>query len=964
MSNPISVLIIETSKDVVRLLKDVFSMGQLNATVTQALTPSEGLQYLAEHCYDVLLFSDQFDDGQLAHITALHPDLPLVTLTKSESAAQSFRNPGQAVQEWLPVGSTDILAAARKVQLAIHKKRSELELEGAQRNIDRLADLADTAMFALDSEGRILSANRAAKSILNLDDSDLLNNSVLSWFDNTSAGLLQSLLASDSFDDKAGFTAFQIGLLQPRKAQAPKKAEAIKIEFALAYGLLSSHNTYCLIFRELTKRSTLESQIKTTLYVHNAVAHLNTVREQNLPLSDKLGHVLGVLENMPYCNSQILTGMGLLIVNDRKDLVCFGIALSEEHKQRAFALARQESHGALYFYDSQLNYYGFTLKAAGPEPLGLLLLKEKPELLNNTNTQRSTQFRLLLGTIAQMINEHFSQRKVRRLSTAIEQSPAGVIITDSDGNIQYTNEAVTAMTGYGKSEMLGKNPRLLKSGLMEEDFYTDLWSTIKQGKIWKGEVKNRRKDGITYWESMLIAPVESPDESHLNFIAIKENIDQRKQYEQQLVSLATRDALTGLPNRTLLNDRLDQALALARRYKDGLTLLLVDLDDFNTVNNQHGHQAGDELLITLATRLKQGLRESDTVGRQGGDEFLIILPRLCASGIIQAITDSIINALKLPYKLWNAQLVIPCSIGIATCLEGEISSGELHRRADLAMYKAKQTKGHSSHFFDASLGAELDLRIWFRGAISKAAANDELSIHYQPQIDIKTEAISGTEALLRWQHPEKGTISPAEFIPLAEEFGNIVDLGNWVIEEVCRQLSQWLACGYHPPRIAINLSARQLLVDNFLNSFLLNLEKYNVPAQLLEVEITESEIMQYPEQAARLLDGLRNRGISVAIDDFGTGYSSLSHLKRLPLDTLKVDRSFIDDITSDHNSRTIASTIIDLGHNLGMKILAEGVETKEQLVLLEQLGADEYQGFYYSQAVAAEEFQKRLVRHH
>jgi len=946
-SNSIRLLIVEPSEAVVRLLKDALLMGALSASVKQAKTPGEGLQYLAEDPCDLLLFSARFGVEPLRDFIQLYPDLPVIALTGSQSEFAWLQSSVPGLLDNLPADSTGILSVGRKVQLAVHRKLTDQHQKNAQENIDRLGNLSGEAFIALDQEGQLLSVNESAENMLGKPDSEVLGSPFSQWFEQPTATVVGSLLSAR---DRTGFTPFQLGMLKTGRG------ECTRIEFSVGCWHTESSAASCLIIRDLSVRRALETQIKSTLSVQSAVSHLNTLREQNLPLADKLSHIADALQELPCLVSDSLSGIGLIIRDDRDYLISHvcGPAVSDDDKQGAFAQVLHESHGVFYFHDQYNNRFGFALKAAGAEPLGFLLLNEKPGLLQTV--ELTSQLRLLLCTIALMVREHLARGQISRLSTAIEQSPAGVVITDSDGSIEYANRAVSAMTGYSKSELLGQNPRVLKSGLVAEEVYSTLWSTICQGKIWQGEIRNRRKDGVIYWESMLIAPVEAPDESRQNFIAIKENIDQRKQAEQQLVKLATHDSLTGLPNRTLLNDRLEQALADTRRYGEGFTLLLIDLDDFSLINNQHGHQTGDELLKIIAARLSAGQRKSDTVGRQGGDEFLMILPRLSSPKAIKTVVKSIISRMKKTCTLWNAQLAVSCSIGIATCEKDDVSASEIYRRADLAMYEAKKTKGHSSRFFDESLGNRLDQRIWFREAISQAAGNGELALHYQPQIDLITGKVSGAEALLRWTHPAKGPVSPAEFIPLAEEFGIITDLGDWVIEEVCRQLRQWLDSDRQPPRIAINLSARQLLGDGLLNSLQTAVQQNDIPAGLLEAEITESEIMQYPEHAAEVLRSLRQQGISLAVDDFGTGYSSLSYLKRLPLDKLKIDRSFVTDIVNDSDSRTIATTIIDLGHNLGLKILAEGVEEPEQLILLHELGADEYQGYYCSPALPADEF--------
>ncbi len=682
-----------------------------------------------------------------------------------------------------------------------------------------------------------------------------------------------------------------------------------------------------------------------------------------------------------------------------------------------------------------------------------------------------------------------AEAELRKLGRALEQSPVSVVITDTDGTIEYVNPKFEAISGYRAEEAIGQNPRILKGSDSDPDFYREMWATLRAGHEWRGTFHNRRADGTRYWESASISPLRDDNGVVTHYIAVKEDITERRQAEEQLrmsaavfettaegimvtdadgrirsvnpafcritgyqpeevvgkpgtllhaehdhgplhrdiqqavkrdgswsgevwqrrrdgslypawLSVAAirnhgdssysqvavfsditqrkederriryqanYDTLTRLPNRTLLLDRLTQAIASARREHWLLGLMFIDLDHFKGINDTFGHATGDRLLQQVGERIRKAVRESDTVARFGGDEFVVLLQDLGKAGDTAAVAEQIIGALSAPFQMHGREIYIGASIGITLFPEDAGDADTLLQNADMAMYDAKESGRNRYQFFTPSMQEQVQQRLGLEQDLRLALERGELELHYQPIVETGTQRPVSTEALLRWRHPRRGLVSPAEFVPVAEETGLIGPIGKWVLTTACHQLANWRAAGLDGLRVSVNLSGRQR--DSGLGGADLDrlLRETGLPGDALNLEITENLLMDDTQESIAWLTELKERGITLSVDDFGTGYSSLSYLKRFPVDVIKIDRSFVMDLPDDKDDVRLVEAIVAMGRSLGHRLVAEGVETRAQMKVLERLGCHYQQGYLFSPPLPAEQchhwLRKRLTRY-
>ncbi len=553
-----------------------------------------------------------------------------------------------------------------------------------------------------------------------------------------------------------------------------------------------------------------------------------------------------------------------------------------------------------------------------------------------------------------------SETEMRKLSSAIAQTADAVMITDRQGIIEYVNPAFETMTGYVRADVIGAGSNILKSGRQGETFYQRLWSTILAGEPFSDVLVNRRKDGTLYYEEKTITPLKDTYGSITHFVSTGRDITERMQTQEQLQYLAQHDALTELPNRVLLLDRLKQGLARARWHRRLVAVLFVDLDRFKTINDTLGHEVGDRLLQQLADRFRRSVREGDTVARFGGDEFVILLDDVADESDIAAIAKKVLETLAPPFEIDDQRLYITASIGISLYPNDGEDSGILLKHADIAMYRAKELGKNTYQFFAADMSARAFERLSLETRLRHALERNEFVLQYQPQIDVATGRIVGVEALLRWQHPDFGLVLPGDFIASLEETGQIAPVGDWVLTTACAQLRAWHSAGYQDLQMAVNLSPRQLQSDGFAARTKNTLAIFDIPPSRLELEITENVLLRQAGMAHDALEGLRVLGVRLAIDDFGTGYSSLAYLQRFSIDTLKIDRSFVHDIPGDPDDSAITTAIAALARSLQLTIVAEGVETVAQRDFLRQLGCTIMQGHLFSRPLPPEEVSRLL----
>jgi diguanylate cyclase (GGDEF)-like protein/PAS domain S-box-containing protein len=541
------------------------------------------------------------------------------------------------------------------------------------------------------------------------------------------------------------------------------------------------------------------------------------------------------------------------------------------------------------------------------------------------------------------------------IAKAVEQSKEGLIVTDTQGNIVKVNQAFTEISGYPETDVLGNNARLLSSGRHDPAFFQALWSALDAQCHWAGEIWNRRKDGTPYLQLTSISRLDDEAGRPMNYIASFSDITESKAAEEQARRLAHFDPLTGLPNRTLLAERATQALRLVRRNGSSLALMYIDLDHFKNINDSLGHAVGDGVLVAVAARFQAALREQDTLSRAGGDEFVLLLPDTDAAGAAHVAQKLLLLATQ-SYRVGQHELTITPSIGIALCPADGADYSALAQSADAAMYRAKQGGRNGFAFHTADMQAQSARLLQLENALRRALERGELSLHYQPQLCRDGRRIVGAEALLRWQHPELGAVSPAEFIPIAESSGLITSIGEWVLRTATRQLRTWLDEGMEPLTLAVNLSAVQFRQPNLVETVTRILDEAGIAPERLELELTESVASDDPVAAVTVMNELHARGVRMSIDDFGTGYSSLSYLKRFKVYKLKIDRSFVGGVTESSEDQAIVTAIINLAGSLGMRTIAEGVETEAQARFLRERGCDEMQGYWFGRPLTAQQF--------
>lgn len=561
------------------------------------------------------------------------------------------------------------------------------------------------------------------------------------------------------------------------------------------------------------------------------------------------------------------------------------------------------------------------------------------------------------------ITEYKIAEEQLRIAAAVFATHEAIVVTDADANIIRVNQAFEDITGYSSADALGKNPRILKSGHHDKGFYKAMWQQLLASGSWKGEIWDRRKTGEIYPKWLSISVVRDDAGNITHYVSSFTDISERKASEERVRHLAYHDPLTGLANRFSLHERLTQALDLAVRNKRLLAIMLLDLDHFKIINDTLGHPTGDQLLIQVAQRLSSSVRHSDFVARLGGDEFVIMLPEIDASGDVAHVADKILKSLSEPYLINGQELRTSPSIGICLYPEDATEDQDLIKKADVAMYHAKANGRGNYQFFNEGMQQAALKRIRIERDLRVALVKQQFMLHYQPQLDLTTGQLVAVEALVRWQHPEHGMVSPMEFIPIAEETGLIIPIGDWVIQEACRQLAQWRTGGINHIRMSVNLAASQFSDRDLPARIQEILAQYDLPSGSLDLEVTESMTMKSPTDTVAMMKVLTGHGQSLSIDDFGTGYSSLAYLKLFPISTLKIDRSFVKDIETDADDASICDITVLLAHKLGMKVVAEGVETEAQLKYLLSIGCEKIQGYLISRPLPADQME-RFIRSH
>ncbi|MBT4889472.1 MAG: EAL domain-containing protein [Rhodospirillales bacterium] len=555
-----------------------------------------------------------------------------------------------------------------------------------------------------------------------------------------------------------------------------------------------------------------------------------------------------------------------------------------------------------------------------------------------------------------------SEENLKLAHKVIDAAPDAIMIVSADGKIETVNPAFTTLTEYLPHEVIGKNPSILASGAHDKEFYSDMWRVLHETGSWRGEVWNRRKSGGTFPEWLSITVIRDEMDNISRYASIFSDISERKEKEERIKNLAYFDVLTGLPNRQLFNDRLAQSVSSTMHQDTLAALLVLNLDLFKRINDSFGHYTGDRVLEVISQRLKLLVRSEDTLSRLSGDEFAILMPIVDASNEAINLARRIVDEVSIPIDVEDREIFLTASVGVALCPDDGIEAEILLKNAFAATHRAKKIGRNCYQLYSSSLNALAVERMEMETFLRRAPEKNEFHLEYQPKVDMLKGRVAGVEALVRWNHPMLGRVMPSDFIQLAEDIGMIHVMGEWVLRESCRQATEWSNKGFDPMHVAVNVSARQFERGNFLNIVKDTLNVSGLAPENLELELTESTLMENMEDVISILGELRNIGVKVSIDDFGTGYSSLSYLKRMPIDCLKIDQSFVSDMDNNEDDASIVSTIIAMARSLNMSVIAEGVETKAQLGLLAEQGCEEIQGYLISRPVSSSDIETMLDR--
>jgi diguanylate cyclase (GGDEF)-like protein/PAS domain S-box-containing protein len=558
----------------------------------------------------------------------------------------------------------------------------------------------------------------------------------------------------------------------------------------------------------------------------------------------------------------------------------------------------------------------------------------------------------MVGAWLDVTDRRLAEERSNVIAQVFESSQEGIFITDAHSRFLSVNRAFTHITGYGMDELEGQTPSVLRSDRQDKAFYRDMWQEISATGRWEGEIWNRRKNGDIYPEWLVISAITDAQQQPVQYLGIFSETSSRKDAEERIQRLVNYDSLTNLPNRALLFDRAKVAFAAASRNHTHATVMHLNVDHFRHINEAFGHEAGDAVLQVLAQRLVQHLKPGDTVSRLSGDDFIILLPHTNAQEASN-IALRLMAAVQEPLDVAGEDLRITTSVGVAEFPENGEDLTHLAQAAETAVVQAKQEGRNTIRFFSAALHRQVQDAMALERDLQHAVERQQLVVHYQPQVNADTERVVGIEALVRWQHPERGLVPPALFIPVAEKAGLIRQIGDWVLNQALSDCATWSAQGLPAVPVAVNLSMAQFRDEHLCDTISDALARSGVPAQMLELELTESVAMEDSEFTIATIDSLKKLGVALSIDDFGTGYSSLSYLKRFDIDKLKIDQSFVHDLTVDADDEAIVGAVIQLAHSLGLKTIAEGVETRAQVAFLHGRGCDEFQGYLFSRPVPA-----------
>lgn len=809
-----------------------------------------------------------------------------------------------------------------------HRKQAAIALQESEERYRLLLALSPDAIF-VHHEGVMVMANRSALRLFGAEREEQLLG--LPWtarvhpdFHEIVRGWLQQVQAADGLS--------MLPAMEQRHLRVD--GSVVEVEVTASTIPMAEGRAVLLVARDITRRKANEMQLKTLLVqqealLDNAIVGIVLLKQRViLQCNRRFEEMFG------YGEGEMLGYTTRIFYLSDEDYEAIG--------ERAYSAL---DRGEVYLEEIQLKrkdgsiFWGY--------------LHGRALDLNQPNNGS-------VWIYTDQTRQKQAQEHLQLTASVFENAAEGIMITDADNVILAINRAFTEITGYAAEEVVGKNPELLNSGRQDAAFYQQMWQTLNQESQWRGEIWNRRKNGEVYPELLSISLIKNASGRITHYVAVFSDIAEKKRSESQLSFLAHHDPLTELPNRVLFTDRLDHDIHRAVRDNTQLAVLFIDLDHFKSVNDTLGHPLGDELLQIIARQLVQTVRASDTLARLGGDEFILLIEDITGIQDTVLIAQKLLNVFTQPFTLSGYDLYLSASIGISVYPTDGQESHELIKNAEAAMYQAKAKGRNTYHYYAREMTADAVERLQLESMLRRSIERNELIVYFQPQVDFASGALIGAEALVRWQHPSFGLIPPIKFIPLAEETGFISALGEWVLRDACLKLKIWRAAGYQLPKVSVNLSIKQFERGDVVRLVEKILAGTGLPPECLELEITESFIVKADEAFGFVAD-LRSLGIHLSVDDFGTGYSSLMYLKKLPIQKLKIDRSFVMDIGRDANNEAIVRTIIALARNLGLAVIAEGVETRAQADFLLSEGCPEGQGYYYDKPLPEEEFVERWL---
>lgn len=579
------------------------------------------------------------------------------------------------------------------------------------------------------------------------------------------------------------------------------------------------------------------------------------------------------------------------------------------------------------------------------------------KLLDRWNKHDTSLLNLVAEIVSNALQRYAAQENLLTLSRAVEQSMSSVIIFTPEAEVKYVNKKFEEVTGYTSNELIGKSLHDFEQVDGFKDRFTEVLKTVMSGNEWRGEVVNRKKDGNPLWEYVVISPIKNSEGETKHILSVREDITQKKEFEDKLVYQANYDDLTGVPNRALAYDRLSESMTRAPLNKESVAAIIIGLDTFKKVNETLGHNVGDQLLIEASLRLKHYVPELGTLARLGGDEFLIILP-IDHDDYAEIVASRILDSFAEPFLLGEHEVTVTASMGISISPNDSDDPNTILRNAGSAMHRAKDSGRNNFQFYAEEMHKDALKRVQMEGYLRRALEFDELELYYQPIVDTISQKVIGAEALLRWNNPHLGQVSPVDFIPLAEDIGLIVPMGEWILKVACKQAAKWQDQKNAPAYVSVNVSVRQFKGQNFGRVVKETLEETKLDASRLKIEVTESLLVdeELGGSVDIALQELKEMGVAISLDDFGTGYSSLSYLKKYDFHTLKIDRSFVRDVPDDNEDKALVEAIMAMAHSLKLEVVAEGVETEDQINYLSSLGCDALQGFYYSKPLPDKQF--------